>query len=81
MKTELQTVTRDYRKDDSTIGFKFLLCPSCHGDVRFIASAGCNHDDNYTHFGQCFDCKNVYEMGYRPTYTHQELEEAGWKKA
>jgi hypothetical protein len=46
-------------KDALPLSIDIYVC-ECGGEMREIGSAGCPHDDAYTHFFQCRSCKDVH---------------------
>lgn len=66
-----------YRNGKQEISVKQFMC-TCGGIMNYIDCAGCPHDDNWTYFYQCADCKI---LGTSPFQRNQgeDLRKYGWE--
>lgn len=69
-----------YTRGGQDIKNSVLTCEDDGADMRYVGSAGCPHDDNYTYFYQCTKCMKMETVDSKPWgYDKEEFEKAGWK--
>lgn len=70
-----------WEKEGTQIKREIEVCVDCGGDMFYVGSAGCSHNDEYTYFIQCKQCKKV-NIGdtYFRTNDYEDLSQYGWKK-
>ena len=72
-----QQIEQKWKNEKHTITIKAFVCP-CGGNIVDIGSAGCSHNDDYTYFGQCIKCKNVFSKD-NGSFRGDDMELLGWK--
>ena len=73
METQIQ---QTWKKGKQEIIVNAFIC-DCGGNIVDVGSAGCSHCDEYTYFGQCIKCKNLFNKHH--SFMKDDLEKYGWK--
>ncbi len=79
----MKIVAVKWKNRKSVVTIDTPFCDECEGEMKYVGSAGCSHNDEFTYFIQCESCKKVettYSIPDSMRDIHKNLGSYGWKK-